>query len=324
VVQRIVWAAGTAAGAWIACSWRPGRPGPLGEVRSFVHFGGNATASMVVGYLAGNLDKVLIGWYWGAASLGLFERSQSLVLLPIRNLNVPLGNVALAALSRLVGQPARYRDSYLGAVERLAMAIAPMGGLLVGAAGPVIDLVLGPRWSGAAPILSWMGLATIYMPVSYTLSWLYMSQDRTSEMLRAGVTGAGLTIIAVLGGLPFGPVGVAAAYTASGILLRAPLLFWLAGRKGPVRVRDFYIILVAPLAAGLSATATVWSARRWLPLDGMWPPAEVAILAALTIASALAVYLALPRSRRVVRSLGRLPGLRRSNDPGRRETAAGA
>jgi PST family polysaccharide transporter len=306
VVQRLAWAAATAAGAWIACDWRPGRPGPLRDVRTFVKYGGNATGAMTVGYLAGSLDKMLIGWYWGAVPLGLFERSQKLILLPIQNLNLPLANVAIAALSRLCDQPARYRETYLATIERLAMVTAPLGGFLVAAAGPVVDLALGPRWSEAAPILAWMGVTAIYIPVTYALSWLYMSQDRTREMLQASVVSAALMIVAILCGLPFGPVGVAAAFAISGTVIRAPVLFWLVGRDGPVRARDFYLILAAPAAGGAAVAAVAWAARRWLPLDGMSTTAEVAILAALGIASALAVYFLFPRSRRAVRSLGRL------------------
>src|SRR5690606_25405780 len=64
VVQRFVWSVVISAGAWLACDWRPGRPGRFAEVRGMVAFGGNATAAMIIGRLAASLDKVLIGWYW--------------------------------------------------------------------------------------------------------------------------------------------------------------------------------------------------------------------------------------------------------------------
>lgn len=311
VIRRLAWAAATTAGAWFACGWRPGRPGRLADVRAFISFGGNTTAAMVVGQLTGALDKILIGWYWGAAPLGLFERSRRLVLLPIQNLNVPIGNVAFPALSRLVDQPKRYRATYLAAVERLAMVIAPLGGLLVAAAGPIIDLALGAQWSEAAPILSWMGLAAFYMPVTYALSWLYMSQDRTREMLRASLVGACLTIVAILCGLPFGAVGVAAAMGASGLLLRAPVLFWFAGRDGPVRTRDFYLVLITPVSAGLAVAAAVWALRRGTALDLLSSVMEVAVLALLAMAVSLSVYAALPRGREALRGIVALPGMLR-------------
>jgi PST family polysaccharide transporter len=261
----------------------------------------------MIGYMVGYLDNILIGWYSGTGALGLYERSQRLLLLPIRNLNIPLGSVVIAALSRLHADPARYRALYLGAVERLAMMIAPLGGLLLGAAGPVVALLLGPQWTEAAPILTWMAPTALYLPATYALSWLYLSQDRTPEMLRAGLAGAALTFVAIVGGVTFGPVGVAAALTLSGLVARAPLLFWLVGRTGPVRTRDLYAVLAAPAAAFAAVAAATMAARRFLALDALSVPAEVAILAGLSIVSAAAVYVAVPRTRRAIRGLARLP-----------------
>ena len=317
VIQRLTWAAAIAAAAWIACGWRPGRPGPFAEVRSFVAFGGNATAAMIVSYLAANLDAVLIGWRYGAVSLGLYERSQKLLLLPVRNLNMPLGTVMVTALSRLDKQPKRYRAVYLAAVEQVAMLFAPLGALLAAAAGPVIVLVLGPQWGNAAPILAWMGATTVYVPATYALSWLYLSQDRTPEMLRAGMVGAALAVAAILCGLPFGAAGVAATLAVSGIAVRAPILFHLAGRRGPVRTRDFYTILATPAAAAIASGLAVHATRQVLP--GLPLGVEVAILTAIAVAVALAVYMVIPRGRQALRGILRLPRLMRRNpaaDPG--------
>jgi PST family polysaccharide transporter len=307
VIQRLTWAAAIAIGAWCVCDWRPGRPGRLADVREFIAFGGNATGAMTISHLASSLDKVLIGWYWGAAPLGFFERAQKLLQLPIQNLNTPLATVALPMLSRLADQPARYRESYLAMVERLTMLVAPIGGLFIPAADLVVALLFGPQWTDAAPILSWMGVSTVYMPVTYTLSWLYMSQDRTPEMLRAGFVNAALTLTAIAIGLPFGAVGVAAALVASGALVRAPVLFWLVGRSGPVRARDLGRVLMLPAGSAAAVAGVVMVVRDWPPLVAMSAPAAAAVLVTIAIGVALAIYAAFPRGRRILGDAVRLP-----------------
>ena len=309
VIQRIVWSVVLAIGAWLACDWRPGRPGPFAEVRAMVAFGGNATGAMVVGRLAANLDKVLLGWYWGPLPLGLFERSQKLLLAPIQNLNAPLAMVALSTLSRLVDQPERYREAYVAAAERLAMLIAPIAAVMIVGAEPVVALVLGPQWLHAAPILSWMGISAVYMPLTYTLSWLYMSQDRTSEMLLAGCVAGGLTALALIAALPFGVVWVAAAYAVSGVVLRVPILLWLAGRRGPVGMRQFGRILALPVAA-VAVSSALMVAIRGLPFLADLPVGTAAIvLAVVALAASLCVYGAVPRGRRILRHAVSLPRL---------------
>ena len=307
VIQRLAWAVVMAVSAWVLCSWRPGRPGRLAEVRELVAFGGNATGAMMVAGLAANLDKVLIGWYWGGVPLGLFERAQKLLQQPIQNLNIPLATVALPTLSRLIDQPEAYRKSYIGVVQRLTMLIAPLSALMIAAAGPVLTLVLGSQWVGSAPVLAWMGMAVVFTPLNYSLSWLYMSQNRTREMLRASLVNSALGVGALVIGVPFGIAGVAIAYTVSVVVFRSPALFWLAGRRGPVPIRDFYRILGVPSLATAAGAGAIWAIRASTVISSWTPTATVLVSTVLAFGSALVVYSIFPDSRRILGSLPQLP-----------------
>jgi polysaccharide transporter, PST family len=308
VIQRLVWSLAMVVGAWSACGWRPGRPGRFAEVRSMVVFGGNATAAMVLGRLASNLDKILLGWYWGALTLGFYERAQKLLLAPVQNLNAPLAMVALSALSRMRDQPESYRNAYVAAAERLAMLVAPLAALMIASAEPVVLLVLGPQWADAAPILAWMGLSAVYMPLTYTLSWLYLSQDRTPEMLFAALVSAVMTTLVIVAALPFGAVGIAAAYAISGVLVRVPVLLWLAGRRGPVGMRAFGRVIALPAAAVLVASGLLFLVRNASPLADMPQGGAAALLAAVAGVSCLCVYATVPRGRHIILHTLRLPG----------------
>jgi PST family polysaccharide transporter len=309
VIQRIVWAFVIAGGAWYACDWRPGRPGPFREIREMLAFGGNATVAMIIGRFSAACDKVLLGWYWGPISVGLFDRAQRLLIMPIQNLNGPLAPVALASLSRMTGEPQRYRDAYVAAAERLAMLVAPVAALMIAAAGPVIALVLGDQWSEAAPVLSWLGVTAIYMPLTYTLTWLYLSQDRTGEMLRASLVNSALTLPALLAGLPWGATGVAMSYAVSGVLLRVPVLLWLASRRGPVGLRQFVRVLALPtLAAGI-ATGLIFALRESPYAAGLSDIALALVFAVVAGTTCLAVYAAVPHGRTILRHTARLPAM---------------
>ena len=297
VVQRAVWCAVLALGAWSMSRWIPGRMGAWHDVRSLVTFGGNATGAMVLGNVSNNVYKLLIGWYWGAAPLCLFERTQKIVMMPVRNINIPLSTVSLPMLSRLQSEPGRYRKAYLALVERVAMLMGPAAGLLVVAAEPVTTFVFGQDWLDAAPILAWLGISVLYMPVTYTLSWLYMSQDRTKEMLRAGLINTGISMAAFMAALPFGPVAIAATVSLSGLLLRTPILIFLATRRGPVSAGDFAAAAVAPVGGAIGAAAAVSAVAQstYIPTQADW--IQVLTYAVTAYIAALAFYCIVPRAR---------------------------
>ncbi|MGE0096340.1 MAG: lipopolysaccharide biosynthesis protein [Alphaproteobacteria bacterium] len=306
VVQRLAWVVVLTAGAWCVCAWRPGRAGPLRDVRELLHFGGNVAASNLVGLLARSADQILIGWFWGAAALGLYERASKLVLMPLNNLNAPLHAVAMPALSRAAEEPARHRRAYLGMIEKLAMVTMPVGALLVTVPDWIVSLALGPQWMAVVPVLAWLGVTAIYQPVTYTLSWLLMSQNRTGEMSVFSLFNALVLVTSIAVALPYGMEAVAAAYALSGLCLRVPALLWMVGRHGEIRAGEIIRALLPSSLAALLSLGGVYALRRFMTLDNIGPVAGLAAAAGLTMCLALACYLGLPKGRDALRDLVRL------------------
>jgi PST family polysaccharide transporter len=76
--------------------------------------------------------------------------------------------------------------------------------------------------------------------------------------------GSTLTILSLVAGLPFGPIGVAIAYSTIGLFIGMPLLYYFAGRAGPVSAVDLWrgIFRFVPLWIIVSGVA--WFVRLLL------------------------------------------------------------
>ncbi len=306
VAQRLTMPAVALIGSWSLCRWRPSRPRPVAGARELVAFGASVTGVNLTAAIGRSIDQVLIGWAWGADVLGLYERAVKLLLTPINNLAVPLYGVGMPMLSRIAHQAERYRRAFTELFENLAMALLPGAALMALTADWIVHILFGPRWAAATPLVAWFAAAAIFLPLVQTAGLLYLSQNRAREMVRAGVIDLAFCALAVGGSVHFGAVDVAAALAVVGIGLRLPVGFWLATRRGPVRFVDLWAALV-PAALGALATAVAVLALRRLFLPGDTPALAGLVLATLTaIAVTVAVYLALPRSRRTLQGLGRL------------------
>lgn len=309
VIQRLVWAFCLAAGSWIACGWRPGRPGNLRGIAPLLGFGGNVTGSNLANMLVRNLDQLLIGWYWGAGALGLYDRAYKLLLVPINNLNFPLFAVAMPTLSRLVQEPARYRSAYLRMAEKLNMVTMPCAAVLIAMPELVVRVLFGPQWMAAAPIVGWLGVAALYQPVMQTFGWLLTTQNRTAEMLRWGVICSCITAAGIVAGLPFGATGVAAGFALSGLFLRIPCQFWVIGRRGPVSARDLYGSMLPSLLAALLVGGSLWGLRQWPGFASLPLLSQLALTAAVAAVVTLLCYAGLPQSRRALRDVAVMAGM---------------
>lgn len=195
--------------SWILVKWVPGPPRRGAHVRSFLAFGGNVAASYVLTNIIANADNVLIGWYWGAAPLGLYSRAYNLLTLPVRQLNLPIGSVAFPTLSRIQNEPERFARYYLLAIKLMMWAGAPILGFLFVAARPVIIIVLGKQWWEAAPIFRILAIAALAQLVFESIMWILISRGQSARLLRLMSAVSFVMLCSFAIGLPFGAKGVA-------------------------------------------------------------------------------------------------------------------
>ena len=267
-------------------------------------FGGHLTGSSLINFAARNIDNILIGRYWGPTQLGLYSRAYQLLLLPLEQINAPLDTVAITSLSKLIDAPERYRQAYLRMLEKVVMVTMPGIALMIVTSDWLVRVMLGPQWVETGRIFAILGVMGILEPVSFTLGWLMVSQARTKEFMQMVIFNSIVSILAIVVGLRWGAIGVAASFALSGVVIRKPVLLWWAGRKGPVRTSEIYkAILPALVAAGTVAillslfrTATGFSN----PFLGL----GISFVLAALIAGA--TYFVLPAGRRALQDVWRL------------------
>jgi PST family polysaccharide transporter len=186
--------------------------------------------------------------------LGLYDRAYRIVTNPVSQLTTPFGRVALPLLQRLRSDDAKYRSTYLSMV-RMAVALGTPAILTVLVfAKPIFLVLLGPRWSAIAPIVTWMCVGALGSTTFASTFWLFASQGRTAEQLRYVTVTSIVSVLGFLAGLPWGAVGVAAGGALSFLFVSTPVICWGATREGAVRPRALLIAL-GPLALVTLATA---------------------------------------------------------------------
>ena len=266
VVTRSYWALWAAnattagiicAAAWTACRWRPGGPHLTRGVADMLRTGGSVTISGLFDFLIRSVDTAMIGHFRGSFELGLYNRAYRIVLLPLIFVSAPLDRLVLPSLVRMRDHPERYRKVYRLALQAPLLAILPAMVTIAAMPGPVCRLLLGEGWTEAAPLLAWLSLAGALQLVTSSLGSLLISQGRASELTALNAASLVLACVAFAIGIPFGALGVAAAYAASEII-RAPAAICWATRKGPLRTRDVFMALVPFVLSALCSFAALW------------------------------------------------------------------
>lgn len=224
--RQLILAISSAVGAWILCKWRPGWPARGTGVRPMIKFGINTLGTNTINYMSQNLDKILIGWKFGALPLGYYDRAYHLFMAPAQQLTWPLGSVALSTLSKLQHDSEKFSRYILKALSILAFIGLPISACLTLTSKDIILLLLGPQWDEAAKIFSILGTGIGIIILYGTHAWIHASLGRTDRWLKWSIVNSIITIGFIGIGLRYGSIGVAVAYTLSLYILLGPSLLY--------------------------------------------------------------------------------------------------
>jgi PST family polysaccharide transporter len=245
---------------WVIAGWIPGTPRRGVGVYSMLCFGGTVTLNSLVVYIAYNLDKLLLGRFWGPDVLGLYGRAYLLINVPTANLNAAFGAVGFSALSRLQDDPVRLKRYFLKGYFvfiSLTVPITVFSGLF---ADDVVMVVLGPKWADAAAIFRLLAPTILVFGIINPLGWLMQSIGLQVRSLRIALVIAPMLTAAYLLGLPYGAIGVAFAFSAAMTLWLVPHVLWcLHGTT--IRPRELLAATSRPLLSAVVAAAFAFAVQ---------------------------------------------------------------
>ena len=246
--------------AWITTRWIPGRPHRDAEILSMLRFGGVVTIQTVLNYGAQNIDKVLLGRFWGPDTLGIYGRAYQLVAMPMTNLNAAVGWVAFSALSRIQDDPRRYRSYFLKGYSVVVSIAVPILVFAAVFADDTVRVVLGAQWTDVSLIFQLLAPAALVVAlIEPPLYWLLHSLGMVGRSLRITCAFFGVTLIACVAGIPHGATGIASAYSIALLLWLVPCLAWCV-HGTPVRLSDLFHTSWGPLLGSAVASAVAFVA----------------------------------------------------------------
>jgi O-antigen/teichoic acid export membrane protein len=258
---------------WLATAWIPGSPRWAVGMGSMMRFGGTMTLNGLVVYVSSNFEKVLVGRFWGAEAIGIYGRAYQLIRIPTDNLNSAIGEVAFAALSRLQVDPDRLRRYFLKGYSLVVALTLPITVACALFADDIVFVLLGSKWKDAAPIFRLLAPTILVYAIVNPLGWLLNSLGLVERGLKIALVFAPFILIAYVIGLPYGPKGVAFAYSGVMTLWLAPFVVW-AVRGTVVRARDILVALTRPAYSSVVAAGLAYEMRLMWGL-GLPPTARL-------------------------------------------------
>jgi O-antigen/teichoic acid export membrane protein len=295
VAQQIATAACGLVMTWLTSGWRPHLPSRNSGVKPLVSFGAHLSLADFLAQMSLNSDSILLGRFFGAEPLGLYTRANVLLTRPLQQVMTPINAVLTPVLSRLQSDPKRYRRSLMRAYDTLALIVFSFAAMCFVLARPLVLVILGPKWNGVIPLFSAFSLVAVSGPLSYICPWIYESQARGQDQLRNHTVAGAVTIISYLLGLRWGPLGVVTSLAIISLLIRLPIVYYIAGRRGPVTTRDLWMGFLSHLPCWGAVFLTTTLAYR--TVDHAAPIVQLLVCVPIGLGAGAALILMFPRPR---------------------------
>jgi len=240
--------------SFLALRWLPGRPSRCEDLRSMLGFGGYLSVHGLVGYLAGNIDKVLLGRCWGPAVLGLYANAFNLMTRPITLAAHSVGEAAIPAMSRSATTPGGMTPTYQRTFSLTCLLGLPACVVGILWADDVVLTLFGAQWTEAIVILRILFIAAIPRMLIASTGWIYIACGKPRRMLIWELSWSPLVIAAFVVGLPYGAQGVATGLAIAHWIAFVPG-FAYCFRDTPFRAEHVWRSALAPLIVALVAAS---------------------------------------------------------------------
>lgn len=248
--------------------WHPFRPWlSLSRWRELASFSVWIWATASVKVVWDRCDAFVLGPVFGSAGLGKYMLSHEIALLPLTEFVAPASEALFAAFSRAQkdGQSSvHYAGDAAGIVQ---FAVVPMVITISAAAGPIIEVLLGQKWSDAWPIVAVLTWACVFSPFSYVFSMVAIANGYVRANFIGSVIVSALKLATLIVATAFtSDMVVIASATAACIALESATFVLVLRGKDGLRLRP---ILAAAtrlcLATAMALGAVYWSGLGWGP-----------------------------------------------------------
>ena len=229
----------------------------LRELVPSLRFSAQVFTTSGIAFLSRNLDNILVGRFLGATPLAFYGMAYRVLVLPVQLVGQTVNRVMFPAVARMAADPDQLRRTMLTATRLLSLAAVPPMALAAVSAWQLVDVVLGPQWLPAAPLIAVLALAGARETVLYPTPALVKGLGRGGLVLRLELLSTAVQVTGVVVGLGFGVLGVAVGYALAGVAL-TPLMLAVQRSLAGVRVRD-QLLAVTP-----AVHASAWAAGAYL------------------------------------------------------------
>jgi O-antigen/teichoic acid export membrane protein len=155
----------------------------------------------ILNFFAVNLDNILVAKYFGAASLGIYEKTYQVMRYPLILFTFAITPALQPVLTKYKNQPKIVFEAYFNIAQKLAMVGVFSATVIYWNAADIVFILFGDQWFATTPYLQILALSIPAQMVLSSTGGVYQAFGETKTMFYCGVFGSAMIISAVAYGI---------------------------------------------------------------------------------------------------------------------------
>lgn len=172
-----------------------------------------------INYFSRNLDNLLIGKFLSPASLGFYDKSYQLMMMPVSNLTHVITPVLHPVLADFHYDKNRISNAYSKVVLLLATIGFPLSVFLYFSASEIILLLYGEQWLQSIPVFKILALTVGIQMILSSSGSIFQAINRTDLLFYSGCLSAIFMVSGICYGIFIGQSLEAVGYGLIGAFL---------------------------------------------------------------------------------------------------------
>lgn len=245
----------------LSYSMHPYRPRfGLSKSRELFNFSKWLLVNEYLIYVARNIDRLLIGRFLNAGSLGIYSLAKEIATLLSAELVLPITRAMFPGYSKISDDPERLKEMFVSTIGLVFLFSWPLAFGIAAVAEPFVLVMLGEKWLPVAEILPYLAIGGALSFAWVNTGPLFLSVGKPQLATATFVIGFVIRTIVVVAGFYFeGLIGLAKA-TAIVPVIMFPIDYLFVRKVLDLSLQTYFFAVWR----SISATLFMYIGITWL------------------------------------------------------------